>query len=147
MLSARAKILHDTRAAPDEFHYYRLVRQAVSSIPPHTTLAVEDLRHASGIEERTLRRAFQTVLGLPPIRYLKLRQLNQVHAALTEVEARGQLVTDILTHYGVTEFGRFATEYRALFGEPPSQTVRRSARARHDGEHDVATSAPREMPR
>jgi hypothetical protein len=31
-----------------------------------------------------------------------------------------------MSEYGVTEFGRFASEYKALFGERPSETVARS---------------------
>nr|WP_284701458.1 helix-turn-helix domain-containing protein [Rhodoplanes tepidamans] len=87
--------------------------------------ALVDLCAAAGVCERTLRRAFRAVYGMPPARYLKVRQLNRVHAALLDPLARGRLVTDVLTSHGVTEFGRFAMTYRTLFGELPSQTMRR----------------------
>lgn len=108
-------------------HYRALVRHALSTIQAFGSLHVRDLCHASGVEERTLRRAFNDVFRMPPANYLKLRQLNRVHAALCEAGARGGLVTDVLTCHGVTEFGRFATHYRRLFGESPSQTLRRHA--------------------
>lgn len=122
--------LHGAAQCREPFHYHSLVRRSLAGAPLDAKLHVEDLCRAGNVEERTLRRAFHRVLRMPPLRYLKLRQLNQVHAALTAAEARGQLVTDILTRYGVTELGRFATEYRSLFGEPPSQTARRGAVSR-----------------
>jgi AraC-like DNA-binding protein len=114
----------------DARHYYGIVRHALAGIPDGGSVHVDDLCRSVGIEGRTLRRAFNDVFSMPPVRYLKLRQLNEVHAALCAAEARGQLVTDILTRHGVTELGRFAAEYRALFGELPSQTFRRRPGAR-----------------
>lgn len=128
-LAASATSLHGARPRRDRFHYHSLVRRTLSRIPFAAKFCVDDLCRVSDIDERTLRRAFHGVFRMPPVRYLKLRQLNRVHAALSAAEARGQLVTDVLTHHGVTEFGRFATEYHALFGERPSQTVRRRSLA------------------
>jgi hypothetical protein len=33
-----------------------------------------------------------------------------------------------MADFGVTEFGRFATEYKRLFDELPSETMRRAGR-------------------
>jgi AraC family ethanolamine operon transcriptional activator len=115
------------RHEPDAGHqYYAIVRRALAGVPVGEKLHTDDLCRSIGVTERTLQRAFQRILRMPPLRYLKLRQLNQVYAALCGADARGQLVTDILTQHGVTELGRFAGEYRVLFGELPSQTMRRS---------------------
>jgi hypothetical protein len=54
-----------------------------------------------------------------------LRQLNLVRRALNAPEASS--ATDIMAGLGVTEFGRFANEYKRLFDELPSETLRRSA--------------------
>ena len=89
---------------------------------------VGELAAAAGVSERTLRAAFKDYFGLGPARYLQLRQLHQVHRALRVAEPEAVSVTDVLTLYGVWEFGRFASRYRQLFGELPSETLRRKRR-------------------
>ena len=89
-------------------------------------LQVANLALAADITSRTLLRTFRQQLGVGPASYLKLRQLNTVRRALRgKCELSGK-VTNIMSEYGVSEFGRFASEYKALFGERPSETVARS---------------------
>jgi AraC family transcriptional regulator, ethanolamine operon transcriptional activator len=99
-------------------------------------LHVEHLCGASGVAERSLLRAFHRFFGIGPTQYLKLRRLNRVHCALQAPDGKESTVTGILTTCGVTEFGRFAGAYRALFGESPSETLRKKAGKR---ESNVAT--------
>ena len=89
-------------------------------------IRVADLVAATGVPERTLRQVFQDYFGVGPLRYLKLRQLNQVFAALRAADSKATHVGDILIAYGIWEFGRFSSNYRRLFGETPSQTLRSS---------------------
>jgi AraC family ethanolamine operon transcriptional activator len=100
-------------------------------------LNVEHLCRAIGVAERSLLRAFHRFFGIGPTRYLKLRRLNQVHRALQACECTETTVTGVMTTCGVTEFGRFAGAYRALFGEAPSETLRRKLEAL-DRMHAVA---------
>ena len=113
----------------DPDHSYRLVRHALSAVRESQPLHVADLCHISSIEERNLRHAFKNVFNMSPARYLKLQQLNKVRECLLSPDARGRLVTDILVSRGVTELDRFANEYRLLFDETPSQTLRRHSPA------------------
>ena len=89
---------------------------------------VGDMATAAGVSERTLRRAFVEYFGVGPARYLRLRQLHLIHRALRAADPDADLVTDVLVRYGEWEFGRFASRYRRLFGEPPSETLRRNRR-------------------
>ena len=89
-------------------------------------LQVADLALAADVTSRTLLRTFRQQLGVGPANYLKLRQLNMVRRALRGKCEPSSKVTNIMSEHGVTEFGRFASEYKALFGERPSETVARS---------------------
>ena len=89
-------------------------------------LQVADLALAADVTSRTLLRTFRQQLGVGPASYLKLRQLNMVRRALRGKCEPSSNVTNIMSEHGVTEFGRFASEYKALFGERPSETVARS---------------------
>lgn len=88
-------------------------------------LYVADLCLATGVSERTLRSAFHNVYGTGPNRLLKLRRLVQAHRALQRATP-GTLVSVVATRHGFWDLGRFAGDYRSLFGESPSRTARRS---------------------
>lgn len=88
------------------------------------SIRVAELVAATGVSERTLRQVFHDYFGIGPLRYLKLKQLNQVYAALRSADPNATKVGDVLAAHGVWEFGRFSSNYRHLFGETPSQTLR-----------------------
>ena len=113
---------HDSASSAE-----KIIRDALTYVVAREAdnVHVEDLTNAARVEYRTLLRAFQRYLQITPKRYLKLRQLNLVRRALNAQEASS--ATDIMAGFGVTEFGRFANEYKRLFDELPSETLRRSA--------------------
>ena len=91
-------------------------------------ITVDDLVAVTKVEYRTLLRAFQRYLNVGPKQYLRLRQLDVVRRALRQQDkAEDASVTTTMSAHGVTEFGRFAVEYRRLFHEMPSETFKRSA--------------------
>ena len=89
-------------------------------------LTVPDLASTAGVSERTLRAAFQDYFGIGPVQYLKIRTLNMARDALLNSDPALTTVTGVATRFGVWELGRFARDYRLLFGELPSQTLRRA---------------------
>jgi AraC family ethanolamine operon transcriptional activator len=91
-------------------------------------IAVSDLAAAAGVSERTVRTAFKEYFGIGPIRYVITRQLHQVYRTLAQAEPDGTTVSRILLDHGVWEFGLFASRYRKLFGQLPSQTLRTKRR-------------------
>jgi AraC-like DNA-binding protein len=86
-----------------------------------------DICKAVGVSERTLRTACQEQFGASPTRYLWLRRMYLARRRLAEAEARSTSVTEVAMANGFWELGRFATEYRSLFGETPSTTLRRAS--------------------
>jgi hypothetical protein len=54
---------------------------------------------------------------------MTLRRLHQVREALRNAEPDELTVTSVAAQYGFWQFGRFAGQYRRLFGELPSDTL------------------------
>ena len=79
-----------------------------------------------GVPERTLRAFCEEALGMSPGRYLRLCRLNKVHSALLSADPGTARVAEIAQRYQFSELGRFAATYRAMFGETPSNTLRRT---------------------
>ena len=90
------------------------------------SVTISRLSAVVGVSERSLRNAFCDVYTTSPKKYLRLWQLHEVRRALRSASCGGQTVTDVATFHGFFELGRFAGEYKALFGEPPSQTLQRA---------------------
>jgi AraC-like DNA-binding protein len=79
-----------------------------------------------GVPERTLRARCAEFLGASPTRYVLLRRLNMARAALRRADPATASVAEIARGCQFREPGRFAVAYRAVFGEPPSETLRRA---------------------
>jgi len=85
---------------------------------------IAQLCDAAGVSERTLRSAFQRVHGVSPIRYLHLHRMTQARRAISTADASKARVSDIATRFGFANLGRFAVEFRELFGQSPSKLLR-----------------------
>jgi AraC-like DNA-binding protein len=79
---------------------------------------------AIGVPERTLRVCCQEHLGMAPVSFLWLRRMHLARRALLLADPATETVSRITMEYGFWELGRFSVEYHALFGEPPSATLR-----------------------
>ena len=79
---------------------------------------------ALGMSDRTVRNDFARTFGVGPARFLKSRRMYAAREVLLAADADAT-VTRIAAAHGFTELGQFAAEYRAMFGESPSQTKRR----------------------
>ena len=88
-------------------------------------LYLAEICAAIDVSERTLRASCQEQIGLGPIRLLWLRRMDQTRRALIRTVPGTSTVTQIAADYGFWELGRFSVEYRKMYGESPSETLRR----------------------
>jgi AraC-like DNA-binding protein len=98
----------------------------------HQVLYLPGLCAAIGVTHRTLLRCCHEQLGMGPNRFLLLRRMHLARRALREADAATTTVARIATQSGFWELGRFAVEYRYLFGESPSCTLRRPPEYRRE---------------
>ncbi len=96
---------------------------ALASIDKRLNIAA--LSRMLVVSERTLRKAFRVTYGLSPCRHLRMLRLLQVRQVLMSSHNRAVTVTEAATCFGFVELGRFAVEYRKVFGESPSVTLSR----------------------
>ena len=107
-------------ARPD--HRARIVRDARALATARETEGAPTIAaicEALGVSRRTLQYSFHEIAGVNPATYLRIIRLNQARRDLKA----GASVTTAATNWGFWHFGRFAREYRDLFGELPSRTA------------------------
>lgn len=76
-----------------------------------------------GASQRTLHLAFAESFGMAPKPYLRALRLNAARRRLRRGEGT---VTQVAADLGFFHFARFSGEYRELFAELPSDTLRRA---------------------
>ncbi|NMM27373.1 MAG: helix-turn-helix domain-containing protein [Glaciimonas sp.] len=89
-------------------------------------VTVTDLCMALNISRRTLQYSFESVLDINPAAYLRAIRLNRARRALKDGAGIAQTtVADIAARWGFWHLSRFAGNYKQMFGELPSETLRR----------------------
>ncbi|MHC2187277.1 helix-turn-helix domain-containing protein [Rathayibacter agropyri] len=101
------------------------VRTAVEYVHAHSAepIGPAEMAEAAGLTVRGLQSAFQRVLGLRPIAYLRLVRLDRARLELTASSPRDTTVAAIARQWGFGNPGRFSAAYTARFGEAPSVTL------------------------
>jgi AraC-like DNA-binding protein len=83
----------------------------------------------AGVSERRLQTAFRDVFDVTPGEFLRIRALQAAHRALRSADPGSLHVGDVARGHGFAHGGRFASSYAAVYGEPPSATLRSSSRS------------------
>ena len=106
----------------------RVLARAVEAIhrltpePP----TIDALAAHAGVSERTLRYVFEEEFGLSPKRYLQRVRLGAVRRRLAGYDGPQPATVAAAAHdLGFWHMGQLAADYRAMFGELPSETLRR----------------------
>jgi len=105
------------------FIFRRTVQFMVDNL--HKEIYVSELCEAALVSERTLRYAFEHVVGLSPTRYLFYLRLGSACRDLMLARPNRVSVASIALKRGMWDLSRFAGGYRRVFGEYPSDTLRR----------------------
>jgi AraC family ethanolamine operon transcriptional activator len=71
-----------------------------------------------------LRICYDEQLGMSPTEYLRRRRMQLVNRALRNGGSDAANISAVARRYGFRSLGRFAADYRAVFGELPSATLR-----------------------
>ncbi len=103
----------------------RALKAALTAIRdrPEDVLTVSALCRTAKASERTLHYAFTERFGMPPAHYMKVHRLNGARNDLCcEPPMK---VGDAANKWGFWHLGQFAKDYENLFGELPSDTLRR----------------------
>lgn len=87
-------------------------------------LTLCDLAEAAGVSRRTLQYGFKHCHSVSPMAFLKQLRLKHARNKLFEVK-RIRQVGEVALDVGYQNASHFASDYRATFGEAPSQTVMR----------------------
>ena len=88
----------------------------------------EELCNVLAVSASALADAFRVMFTVTPHRFLKLRRLSMVRAALLSHEGTAPLVKSVALSHGFWHLGQFGADYRATFGELPSETLARAGR-------------------
>lgn len=87
-------------------------------------LSLECLANHAGVSLRTLTSGFRRHCGVSPLSMLRDIRLNRAREQLQDPQ--GDSVTEVAMRFGFGHLGRFASVYRARFGECPSTTLAES---------------------
>jgi transcriptional regulator GlxA family with amidase domain len=89
-------------------------------------LAIEQLADVAGCSVRSLQATFMELCGMTPTEFVRRRRLA-VARELLEAPEGDFTVTDVAQRTGFTQLARFSGNYKAVYGEYPSQTLGRVA--------------------
>ncbi len=105
---------------------YRYVRSCIEySRSRGYSVSVPELCSLTGRSRRFLEYAFQESLGSSPIAFFNLCRLQEAYRELVTASPKERTVTEVAFRWEFSDVGRFAASYCKLFGEKPSQTLRR----------------------
>ena len=107
----------------------KLIAQAEQKVSAHLQkpLTLKQLAQNLKSSSSALSRGFQEFFGMSPMRYLKVQRLNAVRQHLKASEPENCTIATLASQFGFYSPCHFTRDYKAMFGELPSQTLRKKA--------------------
>jgi AraC family transcriptional regulator, ethanolamine operon transcriptional activator len=106
----------------------RVVKRAAEYMEAHLQhpITISDICSLLSVSPRTLEYSFKEVMGVKPVSYLRAMRLNNARRELKRGHTENLTVADIAAHWGFWHLPHFASDYRNMFGELPSETLHRN---------------------
>ena len=106
----------------------RLLEKTVAIVDARgdSPVRLADLCAEAHVSERTLIDAFKRELGMTPKAFIKGHRLYRAHRDLWHAKPTRMSVSAVANSWGFWHMGQFAADYRRVFGELPSKTLKRS---------------------
>jgi AraC family ethanolamine operon transcriptional activator len=89
-------------------------------------LTLKDLYTAAKTSPRALSYGVQDLFAMSPMEYVKVNRLNGVRRMLKTSNPQENTISAIATQWGFWSMGHFSRDYKRLFGESPSETLKKS---------------------
>jgi len=117
-------IVHKVKATTDKRS--KAIKTAIDYIHLSTDIvtSIQRICRDTCINKRTLERAFLDKYGMTPKSYLQSLRLNDAYKILLHSDPETTKVTDVALSLGYWHMSQFAADYRHLFGELPSETLK-----------------------
>jgi transcriptional regulator GlxA family with amidase domain len=91
---------------------------------PERPYSVADLAEVAGVSVRSLQEGFRQHVGRTPMGYLQEIRLERARQSLRAADPTRVTVAAVAHRWGFAHLGRFASVYRARFGECPSESLK-----------------------
>ena len=127
VLTALSNSLDINKSKPAQWKKQQALKKAHEYISelPNDPISVNALCEYTNVSLRTLESAFKEYYGVTPKNYLKATRLNGVYKELKQCDPQFSSITDIANKWGFWHMGQFAADYKRLFGELPSGTLKK----------------------
>jgi AraC family ethanolamine operon transcriptional activator len=108
------------------FRRYSLVKKAeeISKSYRDKPLTLQKLCQELQTSRTALSYGFEEVFGISPMAYIKIQRLNGVRRALMNTDPNIKTLMDVAQEWGFWNAAHFAKDYKEMFGELPSKTLR-----------------------
>jgi len=130
VLDALLAVLNSVRKVEpvSETGHKRLMDQA-RTLMLNNTLERQSMSQVAaqlGVSRRHLQTCFNSAVGTTATEFVRAERLNQVRKVLVEARRAGRAVSigNVAADWGFWHLSRFASDYRDMFGELPSETLR-----------------------
>lgn len=88
-------------------------------------IGIEQLAQQASMSLRSLYGLFERNAGTTPKHYIRQKKLERIRRNLSDPDCSVRNITELALEYGFVHLGRFSESYKALFGELPSDTLKR----------------------